>query len=138
MATGHSWVCHGGLRKGVAMVGKGVRLFTLFGFTVRVDASWLVIAVLVAWSLATTRSSFGHRAVVLGADRNELTAGLAAVAAGETGAVTGEVRPGGVRIGADCAAALGVKVGDVVRFAPLRPTVAKYGVVTSPAARSVA
>lgn len=34
------------------MFGKGVRLFTLFGFTVRVDASWIVIAVLVAWSLA--------------------------------------------------------------------------------------
>jgi Zn-dependent protease/CBS domain-containing protein len=35
------------------MFGKGVRLFTLFGFTVRVDASWIVIAVLVAWSLAS-------------------------------------------------------------------------------------
>lgn len=34
------------------MFGKGVRLFTLFGFTVRVDASWLAIAVLVTWSLA--------------------------------------------------------------------------------------
>ena len=54
----------------------------------------------VAWSLATSRSSFGHRAVVLGADRDELLAGLAAVAAGERGAVTGEVRPGGgVRVG---------------------------------------
>lgn len=34
------------------MFGKGMRLFTLYGFTVRVDASWIVIAVLVAWSLA--------------------------------------------------------------------------------------
>jgi acyl transferase domain-containing protein/thioesterase domain-containing protein/acyl carrier protein len=54
----------------------------------------------VAWSLATSRSSFGHRAVVLGADREELLAGLAAVAAGERGAVAGEVRPGdGARVG---------------------------------------
>ena len=54
----------------------------------------------VAWSLATSRSSFGHRAVVRGADRDELLAGLAAVAAGERGTVTGEVRPGGgVRVG---------------------------------------
>src|SRR5579875_570775 len=37
----------------------------------------------VGWSLATTRSVFEHRAVVIGGDRAELTAGLAAVAAGE-------------------------------------------------------
>ncbi|HEY7146158.1 MAG TPA: beta-ketoacyl synthase N-terminal-like domain-containing protein, partial [Streptosporangiaceae bacterium] len=37
----------------------------------------------VGWSLATTRSAFEHRAVVLGSDQAELTAGLAAVAAGE-------------------------------------------------------
>jgi Zn-dependent protease len=35
------------------MFGKRVRLFTLLGFNVSVDASWLVIALLVAWSLAT-------------------------------------------------------------------------------------
>ncbi|WP_338320970.1 ketoacyl-synthetase C-terminal extension domain-containing protein, partial [Streptomyces lonarensis] len=34
----------------------------------------------VAWSLATTRSVFEHRAVVLGAEREVLAAGLAAVA----------------------------------------------------------
>src|SRR5450755_4121236 len=45
----------------------------------------------VGWSLAMTRSVFGHRAVVIGADREELVAGLAAVAAGEpaAGVVTG-------------------------------------------------
>ena len=51
----------------------------------------------VAWSLAVSRSVFEHRAVVLGAGREELLAGLAAVAAGEpaAGAVTGLVPPGG-------------------------------------------
>ncbi|HWN34808.1 MAG TPA: SDR family NAD(P)-dependent oxidoreductase, partial [Pseudonocardia sp.] len=45
----------------------------------------------VGWALATTRSVFEHRAVVLGADRDELLARLAAVADGgsSAGAVTG-------------------------------------------------
>jgi Zn-dependent protease/predicted transcriptional regulator len=34
------------------MFGKGLHLFRLFGFSVEVDASWLIIAVLVTWSLA--------------------------------------------------------------------------------------
>lgn len=34
------------------MWGSSVKLFTLFGFTVKVDASWAVIATLVLWSLA--------------------------------------------------------------------------------------
>jgi arginine N-succinyltransferase len=42
---------------------------------------------------------------------------------------------GGVRLSAECAAALGVKVGDAVRFAPLRPAAAKAGAAE---ARSVA
>jgi acyl transferase domain-containing protein/acyl carrier protein len=55
----------------------------------------------VGWSLATTRSAFGHRAVITGTDRDELTAGLAAVAAGQSapGVVSGAVRSGGVRVG---------------------------------------
>ena len=40
----------------------------------------------VAWSLAASRSVFEHRAVIAGADRDELMAGLAAVAAGEPAA----------------------------------------------------
>ena len=56
----------------------------------------------VAWSLATTRSALEHRAVVTGTSREELAAGLAALAAGEPSAdvVTG-VAPsgGGVRVG---------------------------------------
>ena len=35
------------------MFGKRIKLFKLLGFEVRIDASWLVIAVLVTWSLAS-------------------------------------------------------------------------------------
>ena len=34
------------------MFGRRMKLFKLFGFEVKIDASWLVIAVLVTWSLA--------------------------------------------------------------------------------------
>src|SRR5262249_28268871 len=44
----------------------------------------------VAWSLVTTRPAHGHRAVVIGADGQDLAAGLAAVAAGQpSGTVAG-------------------------------------------------
>ena len=51
----------------------------------------------VAWSLATARPVLEHRAVITGAGREELLAGLAAVAAGEpaSGVVTGAAGPGG-------------------------------------------
>ncbi|MBW0017711.1 MAG: SDR family NAD(P)-dependent oxidoreductase [Mycobacterium sp.] len=51
----------------------------------------------IAWSLISTRSSFEHRAVIVGADREALTGGLAALAAGAPSAnvVTGRARPGG-------------------------------------------
>ncbi len=50
----------------------------------------------VGFSLATTRAGLPHRAVVLGADRESLSAGLDAVAAGGSAAnlVTGEVASG--------------------------------------------
>jgi Zn-dependent protease/predicted transcriptional regulator len=35
------------------MFGKRITLFRLLGFTVQVDASWLILAILVTWSLAT-------------------------------------------------------------------------------------
>jgi Zn-dependent protease/CBS domain-containing protein len=35
------------------MFGKGVKLFTLLGFEIRMDWSWLIIAVLLTWSLAS-------------------------------------------------------------------------------------
>jgi Zn-dependent protease/predicted transcriptional regulator len=35
------------------MFGKRVKLFELLGFEVRIDASWFIIAILVAWSLST-------------------------------------------------------------------------------------
>ncbi|MEB3981853.1 type I polyketide synthase [Mycobacterium sp. 663a-19] len=40
----------------------------------------------VGWSLVTTRSTFDHRAVVVGAGRDDLMAGLIELAAGEPGA----------------------------------------------------
>ncbi len=52
----------------------------------------------VAWSLATTRSTFEHRAVVVAAGRDELAAGLAAVATGRpsAGVIVGAEAPAGV------------------------------------------
>ena len=51
----------------------------------------------VGWSLVSTRSLFDHRAVVVGADRDQLVAGLAGVAAGApgAGAVVGRARQPG-------------------------------------------
>jgi Zn-dependent protease/predicted transcriptional regulator len=49
------------------MFGKAITLFHLFGFRVRVDASWLIIAALVTWSLA--EGFFPQIAPELGATR---------------------------------------------------------------------
>nr|WP_281382883.1 type I polyketide synthase [Actinomadura verrucosospora] len=55
-------------------------------------------AVDVGWSLAATRTALEQRAVVVGANRDELLAGLKRFAAGETprGVVSGSVGAGGV------------------------------------------
>ncbi len=45
------------------MFGRRIKLFEMFGFTVRVDASWLIIAVLVTWSLS--KGLFPHLLVGL-------------------------------------------------------------------------
>jgi hypothetical protein len=42
-----------GVIRGTMMFFYRVRLFSLFGFDVYVDASWLLLAVLIAWTLAT-------------------------------------------------------------------------------------
>jgi Zn-dependent protease len=42
------------------MFGKRVKLFTLLGFEVRIDASWLIIAALVLWSLAVALFPFWY------------------------------------------------------------------------------
>ncbi|MEU1329141.1 type I polyketide synthase [Streptomyces sp. NPDC005865] len=56
-----------------------------------------VTAAEVGWSLATTRSVFEHRAVVVGRDRDALTAGLGALASGVASAdvVSGAATSGG-------------------------------------------
>jgi Zn-dependent protease/predicted transcriptional regulator len=43
------------------MFGKSVTLFKLFGFAVRVDISWIVIAALITWSLAQGFFPFQYR-----------------------------------------------------------------------------
>ncbi|OBH22452.1 polyketide synthase [Mycobacterium sp. E1319] len=56
-------------------------------------------AVDVGWSLATTRAAFEHRAVLVGAERGDLTAGLSALAAGRLDpvAAVGRARSAGKR-----------------------------------------
>ncbi|MEU2213091.1 beta-ketoacyl synthase N-terminal-like domain-containing protein [Streptomyces hygroscopicus] len=59
----------------------------------------------VGWSLLTTRTVFDHRAVLVGGDRDELTAALGALAAGETH--PGVVGPGLTRSGTGAAGGVG-------------------------------
>ncbi|OBI04335.1 polyketide synthase [Mycobacterium sp. E2462] len=78
-------------RSADALTGQAARLLA------RVDADPGLRMIDVGWSLAATRSLFDHRAVVVGADRDRLRAGLADLAAGEQGAtvVLGRARPVG-------------------------------------------
>ncbi|MEU5698694.1 SDR family NAD(P)-dependent oxidoreductase [Streptomyces aurantiacus] len=72
----------------------------LGGFTTEcTDASPMEVG----WSLATSRSVFEHRAVVVGRDREALTAGLDALAAGEVSpdvvsGAAGDIGPGPVLV----------------------------------------
>ncbi len=77
-----------------ALAGQAQRLLDRLG----ADAG--VRAVDVGWSLATTRAAFEHRAVLVGADREALTAGLAGVASGQPdpGVLIGRTRPVGKRV----------------------------------------
>ena len=43
------------------MLGRRIKLFKLFGFDVQVDLSWIIIAVLVAWSLAVGFFPFRYK-----------------------------------------------------------------------------
>jgi Zn-dependent protease/predicted transcriptional regulator len=43
------------------MFGRQIKLFRLFGFTVRIDVSWLVIAFLIVWSLASGLFPYYYR-----------------------------------------------------------------------------
>lgn len=43
------------------MFGRRIKLFRLFGFEVRIDLSWIIIAVLVAWSLAVGFFPFRYK-----------------------------------------------------------------------------
>ena len=70
----------------------------LAGFTAAADAG--VGLADVGWSLAVTRSALTQRAVVTGTSRDDLLAGLAAVAAGEpaAGVVTGSAEGGAGKV----------------------------------------
>ncbi|MGO9747294.1 MAG: SDR family NAD(P)-dependent oxidoreductase [Mycobacterium sp.] len=78
-------------RSGDALARQAARLLA------RVNADPGLRMVDVGWSLVSTRSLFDHRAVAVGADRDQLVAGLADVAAGGPGAgvVVGRAQPVG-------------------------------------------
>ncbi|MER7420262.1 type I polyketide synthase [Micromonospora peucetia] len=86
------WLVSG--RSAEALVGQAGRLAEFVG-----RESGLA-AVEVGWSLATSRAALEHRAVVLGADRVGLLAGLEALAGGSvvSGVVTGQASPGRVAV----------------------------------------
>jgi Zn-dependent protease len=44
-----------------AMLGRRIKLFKLFGFEVQIDLSWVIIAVLVVWSLAVGFFPFRYK-----------------------------------------------------------------------------
>ncbi|MFF0226968.1 type I polyketide synthase, partial [Streptomyces sp. NPDC004629] len=87
LADGVPWVLSG--KSADALRAQAARLLEF------VEADPSRNAVDVGWSLAHSRSAFDHRVVLAGADRDELVAGLRAVAAGgpAPGVVRDTVRP---------------------------------------------
>ena len=43
------------------MFGKSIKLFKVFGFEIKIDLSWIFIAVLIAWSLAVGYFPFRYK-----------------------------------------------------------------------------
>jgi polyketide synthase 7 len=78
-------------RSAEALAGQARRLLSHVGARPELSATD------VGWSLASTRSTFEHRAVVVGADHEQLLAGVAGLAAGEPGVnvVAGRARTPG-------------------------------------------
>jgi Zn-dependent protease len=56
-----------GQTKEVAMFGKGLRLFKVLGFEVRIDSSWLLLAVLIILSLTSGYFPFHYKGLSSGA-----------------------------------------------------------------------
>ena len=92
LSNGAAWLVSG--RTAAGMAEQAARLTEFIGTDQTAEAADIAE---IGWSLATTRSSFEHRAVVLGRSWEELLGGLAAVAAGQPSAsvVSGAVPAGG-------------------------------------------
>ena len=43
------------------MFGKSIDLFKIFGFEIRIDMSWVVLAILIAWSLSAGLFPFRYQ-----------------------------------------------------------------------------
>jgi Zn-dependent protease/CBS domain-containing protein len=56
-----------GATEDIAMFGKGVRLFNVLGFEVRIDSSWLLLAVLIILSLTSGYFPFHYKGLSSGA-----------------------------------------------------------------------
>ncbi|HWN36295.1 MAG TPA: SDR family NAD(P)-dependent oxidoreductase [Pseudonocardia sp.] len=92
LSNGAAWLVSG--RTAAGMAEQAARLTEFIRADGTAEAADIAE---IGWSLATTRSVFEHRAVVLGRGREELLAGLAAVEAGQPSAsvVSGAVPAGG-------------------------------------------
>ena len=88
------------------MFGKSIKLFTLFGFEVKIDLSWFILAILITWSLAEGVFPVYYRGLAtatywwmgiggavglltLGADQNPATADSVHYTLGLTPSATG-------------------------------------------------